>query len=64
MLETALSVAVPMFAQNAIQVYHTLILTKNASAWLDSNLTPIKIFVSRVVIFTTLTVATVIILNA
>jgi hypothetical protein len=52
--ETALSVAVLMFAQNAIQVYHTWILTKNASAWLGSNLTLLQIFVSRVVIFTML----------
>ena len=59
--ETALSVAVLMFAQNAIQVYHTWILTKNASAWLDSNLTLFQIFVSRVVIFTMLAATAVII---
>ena len=58
--ETALNVAVLMFAQNAIQVFHTWITTKNASAWLDSNLTPLQIFVSRVVIFTTLAVTAVI----
>jgi hypothetical protein len=60
----SLNVAVLMFAQNAIQVYHTWILTKNASAWLDSNLTPLQIFVSRVVIFTMLAVTAVIIPNA
>jgi hypothetical protein len=62
--DTALNVAVLMFAQNAIQVYHTWILTINASAWLDSNLTVLQIFVSRVVIFTMLAATAVIIPSA
>ena len=62
--ETALSVAVLMFAQNAIQVYHTWILTKNARAWLDSNLILFQIFVSRVVFFTMLAATAVIIPSA
>ncbi len=62
--ETVLNVAVLMSAQNAMQVFHTWITTKNASAWLDSNLTPLQIFVSRVVIFTKMAVTAVIIPNA
>ena len=57
--ETVLNVVVLVFAQNANQVYHNLIPTINASAS-DSNLTPLQIFVSRVVIFTTLAVTAVI----
>ncbi len=63
MAETVLNVAMLMFVQNAIQVYHTWILTINASVCLDSNLTPLQIFVGRVVI-TMVAVTAVIIPNA
>ena len=41
--EIVLNVAMRMFVQNAIQVYHTWIPTKSASLYLDSNLTPLQI---------------------
>jgi hypothetical protein len=52
-----------IFAQNTIQVYHTWILKKNVSAWLDSNLTPNQIFVCHVVFFTVMAVSAVMLIS-
>jgi hypothetical protein len=63
--DAVLNVAVLKFAENSIKVYHILILIKDANACLDTNLTPLQIFVSQTVVnYTMLAVKAVLIPNA